>query len=93
MSVRTVSKWLRRYRAAGAAGLLDRPSAPGSVPRRTPEERVAIIAALLSMRTTGAEIAALLEMLLSTVSAVLARIGLWRFSRLEPPASRTTPAR
>jgi transposase-like protein len=37
VSVRTVSKWLRRYRAAGAEGLLDRLSAPGWVPRRIPE--------------------------------------------------------
>ena len=36
---------------------------------------------------TGAEIAELLAMPLSTVSAILARIGLGKRSRLEPPAS------
>jgi transposase InsO family protein len=85
VSVRTVSKWLRRYRAVGAQGLFDRSSAPGSVPHRTPEERVAVIAALRRLRMTGAEIAELLEMPLSTVSAVLTRIGLGRLVRLQPP--------
>jgi transposase InsO family protein len=85
VSVRTVSKYLRRYREEGEEGLLDRSSAPCSVPHRTPEERAAVIAALRRLRMTGAEIAELLEMPLSTVSAVLARIGLGRLSRLEPP--------
>jgi transposase InsO family protein len=85
VSVRTVSKYLRRYREEGEAGLLDRSSAPSSVPHRTAEERVAVIAALRRLRMTGAEIAELLEMPFSTVSAVLARIGLGRLSRLEPP--------
>jgi transposase InsO family protein len=85
VSVRTLSKWLRRFREEGADGLLDRSSAPGSVPSRTPEERVAVIAALRRLRMTAAEIAETLSMPLSTVSAVLTRIGLGRLSRLEPP--------
>ncbi len=39
VSVRTVSKWRRRYRAEGEQGLLDRSSAPAWIPHRTPEER------------------------------------------------------
>jgi transposase InsO family protein len=85
VSVRTLSKWLRRYREEGEQGLLDRSSAPRSVPGRTPEERVAVIAALRRLRMTAAEIAETLSMPLSTVSVVLARIGLGRLSRLEPP--------
>ena len=85
VSVRTVSKWLARFRAEGVEGLLDRASAPAVVPGRTPEERVEVIAALLRLRMTGAEIAETLAMPLSTVSAVLTRIGLGRLSRLEPP--------
>jgi transposase InsO family protein len=85
VSVRTVSKWLARFRAEGAGALLDRPSAPVCVPRRTPEERVELIALLRRLRMTGAEIAETLSMPLSTVSAVLTRIGLGRLSRLEPP--------
>jgi transposase-like protein len=36
VSVRTVSKWLRRYREEGEQALLDRSSAPRSVPIRGP---------------------------------------------------------
>jgi transposase InsO family protein len=85
VSVRTISKWLARFRAEGDDGLLDRSSAPCRVPARTPEERVAAIAALRRLRFTGAEIAEALVMPLSTVSAVLTRIGLGKLSRLEPP--------
>ena len=85
VSVRTVSKWLARFRLEGAEGLLDRPSVPARVPSRTPEERVVVIAALRRLRMTGAEIAETLAMPLSTVSVVLSRIGLGRLSRLEPP--------
>jgi hypothetical protein len=45
---------------------------------------VAAIAALRRVRMTAAEIAELLGMPLSTVSAVLLRIGLGKRSRLEP---------
>ncbi len=85
VSERTVAKWVARYRAEGEAGLIDRSSAPGSIPHRTPEDRVQAIAALRRLRMTGAEIALCLGMPLSTVSAVLARIGLGKLSRLEPP--------
>jgi len=86
--VRTVSKWRRRYREEGEAGLVDRCSAPASVPSRTGEARVAMIAALRRLRMSGAEIAETLGMPLSTVSGILARIGLgklWRLEPLEPP--------
>ncbi|MFN8215111.1 MAG: IS481 family transposase [Solirubrobacterales bacterium] len=85
VSERTCSKWVGRYRAEGEAGLVDRSSAPRSVPGRTPEDRVEAIAALRRVRMTGPEIAECLGMALSTVSAVLARIGLGKLSRLEPP--------
>jgi transposase InsO family protein len=85
VSVRTISKWVRRYREEGEPGLEDRSSAPARVPRRTPEDRVALIALLRRLRMTGAEIAETLAMPLSTVSAVLGRIGLGKLSGLEPP--------
>jgi transposase len=69
VSVRTLSKWLRRYREEGEQGLLDRSSAPHAVPSRTSEERVAVIAGLRRLRMTGAEIAETLAMPSSTVSA------------------------
>jgi transposase InsO family protein len=85
VSERTCGKWVARYRAEGEAGLLDRSSVPLSVPHRTPEDRVEAIAALRRLRMTAAEIAMTLRVPLSTVSAVLARIGLGKLSRLEPP--------
>src|SRR3954471_12016402 len=85
VSDRTCSKWVARYRAEGEAGLLDRSSAPKSIPHRTSEELVEAIVLLRRLRMTGAEIAFCLGVALSTVSAVLLRVGLGKLSRLEPP--------
>jgi transposase InsO family protein len=85
VSVRTAGKWTRRYRAEGEAGLLDRSSAPATVHNATPTDCVEAIVALRRLRLTGPEIAEVLEMATSTVSAVLKRIGLGKLSRLEPP--------
>jgi transposase InsO family protein len=85
VSENTARKWVRRFCAEGEAGLLDRSSAPRSVPNATPEERVRLIAALRRLRFTGPEIAELLAMATSTVSAILKRIGLGKLSRLDPP--------
>src|SRR5437763_14121896 len=83
---RTCAKWVARYRAQGRAGLVDRSSAPRSIPHRTPQDRVAVIIALRKLRMTGAEIAFCLGIGLSTVSGVLLRVGLGQLSRLEAPA-------
>jgi len=85
VSERTCQKWVARYRAEGEAGLLDRSSAPKTVPHRTPDDLVEVIVVLRKLRMTGAEIAFCLAMALSTVSAVLLRVGLGKLSRLEPP--------
>jgi transposase len=85
VSERTARKWLARWRSEGAAGLLDRSSAPRRRPSRLPADRVAAIEKLRRVRMTAAEIAEILEMALSTVSRWLQRIGLGRLSRLEPP--------
>jgi transposase InsO family protein len=82
VSVRCAGKWVGRYRAEGELGLLDRSSAPLSIPHRTSEERVQAIAALRRLRFTGPEIAETLQMALSTVSGVLLRIGMGRLGRL-----------
>jgi transposase len=82
VSVRCARKWTKRYRAEGELGLLDRSSAPAHVANRTPEDRVQAIAALRRLRFTGPEIAELLEMALSTVSAILTRIGMGKLGRL-----------
>ena len=82
---RTVWRWIARYRSEGERGLRDRSSAPRRIPRRTPPERVDVILRLRRLRMTAAEIAEVLAMPLSTVSAVLKRCGVGRLSRLEPP--------
>jgi transposase InsO family protein len=87
VSERTARKWRDRHQLHGRAGLLDRSSAPRSVPARTSEDRIEAIAALRRLRFTGAEIAELLGMALSTVSGILTRIGMGKLGRLglEPP--------
>jgi transposase InsO family protein len=86
VSVRCAGKWASRYRAEGEPGLRDRSSAPKLLGNRTPEDRVEAIVALRRLRFTGAEIAELLSMALSTVSGILARLGLRKLGRvgLEP---------
>ena len=94
ISDRTARKWIARYRAEGPRGLLDRSSAPAVVANRTDERRVEVIAALRRLRMTGAEIAELLEMALSTVSGILTRIGMGKLGRLGlEPAQRYERAR
>jgi transposase InsO family protein len=85
ISERSAYRWLARWREEGAEGLIDRSSAPRHIPHRTPADRVQAIAALRRLHMTAAEIAEVLSMALSTVSAVLRRIGLGKRSRLSPP--------
>jgi len=85
VSERTAYRWLKRWREEGERGLLDRSSAPKSIPHRTPRDRVDAIARLRRLYMTAAEIAEVLGIALSTVSAVLKRIGLGKRSRLAPP--------
>jgi hypothetical protein len=77
------------------AGLVDRSSAPRRVANRTADDRLAAIARLRRLRFTAAEIAETLGMALSTVSGILARLGLGRLGRLglEQPVryERRTP--
>jgi transposase InsO family protein len=56
-----------------------------SIPHRTAPDRVEAILKLRKLYMTAAEIAELLGMALSTVSAVLKRSGLGKRSRLTPP--------
>src|SRR5690606_9751614 len=84
VSVRTVWRWIARYRAEGEAGLADRRSTPLRSPRRTGSGRVRKIERLRRLRWPAWAIARRLGMARSTVSAVLKRLGLERLSRLEP---------
>jgi transposase InsO family protein len=82
VSVRCARKWVGRYRREGEQGLRDRSSAPRRVANRTPQDRVDAIVALRRLRFTGQEIAELLAMALSTVSAILRRLGMGKLGRL-----------
>jgi transposase InsO family protein len=89
VSDRTCSKWVARYRAEGEPGLLDRSSAPRRVANRTDDRTVQLLAALRRLRFTAPELAELFDIPVSTVSAVLKRIGMGRLGRLGlEPAQR-----
>ena len=83
ISQTTARKWLRRWRAEGANGLLDRSSAPRVVANKTDLETVAAIVALRKVRFTAAEIAETLDRPISTISLILKREGLGKLSRLD----------
>lgn len=85
VSERTVYRWLRRFREEGTDGLLDRSCRPHHVPRQLAPAKVRAICALRKLRMTAAEIAEVLGLALSTVSAWLKRSGLGKRSRLEAP--------
>jgi transposase InsO family protein len=82
---RTARRWMARWKVEGADGLLDRSSAPKRIPHKTSPELVAEIVRLRRLRMTAAQIATALRMALSTVSAVLKRVGLGKRSKLDPP--------
>ena len=85
----TAYKWVRRYRAEGEAGLMDRSSRPHRSPRRLSESREAeILAARAEWRYGPDRLGPLLGLPPSTVHRVLHRRG---FSRLRD-ADRVTAA-
>jgi transposase InsO family protein len=83
ISQRTAYKWLCRYRAGGESALHDRRSAPWRSPRRTPAATVAAIERLRRDRLSGPRIARRLGLPVSTVGAVLRRLGLGRLKLLD----------
>jgi len=85
ISVRTVFKWLRRYRLEGLSGLTNRSSRPHANPQAYTRGWRGIIAKLRRHRMSALEIGQTLDSPRSTVSHVLKRIGLNRLDRLTPP--------
>jgi transposase InsO family protein len=88
VSVRTVGKWVARFRVEGAHGLLDRSSRPHQMPRKTSEKRVQAIVHLRRKRYTAWQIAQRLAMPWSTVSKILQRQKLGKRAALtvrKPP--------
>jgi transposase InsO family protein len=81
---RTAKKWADRYRAEGAAGMVDRSSRPHRSPTRTSPERVRGIVRLRWRHRLGpVQIAGRLGMQASTVHAVLVRCRLNRLSHID----------
>jgi transposase InsO family protein len=86
VSIRTVRKWLARFRTGGGAALSNRASAPARVSRRLPAETVALIVHLRrSLRLTGAAIAAKLGLARATVARWLRREGIGQLVQIDPP--------
>ncbi len=84
VSIRTVRKWVARFKAEGIEGLRDRSSRPHRLYRPTPETVVADVERLRRQRWTGKQIAAELDISPATVSRILRRLGLNRIQALEP---------
>ena len=87
-TVKTVSKWVRRFQTEGLAGLQDRSSRPHSMPSQTPPVTCDTIEALRRERCTQDAIASAVGLSRSTVSRILKRRGLSLLSALEPKAAR-----
>jgi transposase InsO family protein len=87
VSVRTVAKWVRRFREGGVAALEDGSSRPGAAPHQTPPSAVALIRSLRAQHGLPAwAIGRALRVPRSTVSAWLRRLGLSR-----PPTPPPVP--
>ena len=85
VSRQTASKWVRRFREEGEAGLRDRSTKPLRVHRRIATELVRAIERLrVGERMGPHRIGWALGLAASTVYAVLRRLGLHRLKRLEP---------
>ena len=84
ISERQSYRWLARYRSGGAAALADRSSAPQHCKHRIGAERVGDIERLRRQRMSGPPVARQLGMPVSTVGAILRRLGLGKLAALEP---------
>jgi transposase len=81
ISVRTVSKWLARYRALGAAGLVDRSSRPRRSPRALSEDEIERLRTLRHGRWPLWRMAQETRRGIATVSRCMKRLGLSRLQR------------
>lgn len=85
VSVRTVYKWLKRFREEGPAGLSDRSSRPEHCPHAIAPAIQERIVAQRQARHTYRQISQALGVGQSTIARLLRRQGLNRLSALEPP--------
>ena len=86
IDVKTVRKWVERFRAEGQTGLTDRSSRPNRLRQPTPSHIQEQIIALRRQRWTGQQIANETDVSPATVSRILRRARLSRIRDLEPAA-------
>jgi len=84
VTIKTVNKWVKRFKAEGPQGLLDRSSRPHKLHQPTPAAVIERIAELRRQRWTGDQIAREVGVSPATVSRVLKRLGLNKLKALEP---------
>jgi len=84
VSVRTVAKWVARFRKEGSPGLADRSSRPRRLRKPTPIAIAEQIERLRRERLPGKQIAKETGVSPATVSRVLRRLGISRLRDLEP---------
>jgi transposase InsO family protein len=85
VSQRTGYKWLARFKAEGAAGLLDRSSRPLRCPQALTIQEQGELEGLRRRRWPLWRIAMQAERGIATVSRCMKRLGLSRLKSLEPP--------
>ena len=89
VSATTAARWADRYRALGAAGMVDRSSRPHHSPRQTPTRTERRIIKVRVLRRWGpARIGYLLGLHPSTVHRVLTRYGVAKLRWLDRPTGR-----
>jgi len=86
VDLKTVRKWVGRFRSEGPAGLADRSSRPRTLRRPTPVLTQERIIALRRQRWTGQQIARAAGVSPATVSRILRGARLSRIRDLEPAA-------
>jgi transposase InsO family protein len=84
VSCRTAYKWLERFKAEGAAGLLDRSSRPRRSPAACAQEEIGRFEQLRRQRLPLWRIAMQAGRSLATVARHMKRLGLARLASLEP---------
>jgi transposase InsO family protein len=84
VSAKTASKWVRRYREQGAAGLADRTCRPHRLHRPTRPAQAELVEQLRRQRWTGLRISQQTGLSRATVSRILRRRKLNRMRDLEP---------
>ena len=85
LSVRSVAKWLRRFREEGLPGLRDRTSRPQTSPTATAESLRRRVLELRQKRLVGREISETIGLPRATVSRILRKAGVGRLRSLQPP--------